>query len=166
MIIRPEQHSDIQAIADVTRAAFADHPHSDHCEQFIINALRDAGVLSISLVAEIDDQIVGHIAFSPVSISDGSSNWYGLGPVSVLPQWQKQGIGQALIKHGLAFLKENHAQGCVLLGEPDYYRRFGFQHSANLILAGVPPEYFLALSFDRKFPKGNVDYHAAFSTQS
>ncbi|WP_076592461.1 GNAT family N-acetyltransferase [Herminiimonas arsenitoxidans] len=166
MIIRPEQHSDIQTIADVTRAAFADHPYSDHFEQFIINALRDAGALSISLVAEIDDQIVGHIAFSPVSISDRSSNWYGLGPVSVLPQWQKQGIGKALIHHGLALLKENHAQGCVLLGEPDYYCRFGFQPSANLILAGVPPEYFLALSFDGKFHKGNVDYHAAFSAQS
>ncbi|MES2026065.1 MAG: N-acetyltransferase [Pseudomonadota bacterium] len=166
MIIRSEQHSDIQAITDVTRAAFADHPHSDHCEQFIINALRDASALSISLVAEIDDQVVGHIAFSPVSISDGSTDWYGLGPVSVLPQWQKQGIGKALINHGLALLKENHAKGCVLLGEPEYYRRFGFQHKTNLILEGVPPEYFLTLSFDGNLPNGKVNYHAAFSASS
>ena len=75
MIIRNETESDVEAIFQVTKAAFADHPHSHQTEQFIVNALRAAQALSISLVAEVDGKVVGHIAFSPVAISDGSSNW-------------------------------------------------------------------------------------------
>ena len=97
MIIRNETASDIDAIAEVTIAAFKTLPISNHTEQFIINSLRVADVLTISLVAEIDRQVVGHIAFSPVTISDGSTGWYGLGPVSVLPEYQKQGMGKSLI---------------------------------------------------------------------
>jgi putative acetyltransferase len=97
MIIRNERESDVEAISDVTKAAFENHPHSQHTEQFIVNALRVANALTISLVAEVDGKVVGHIAFSPVTISDGSHNWYGLGPISVLPECQRQGIGKSLI---------------------------------------------------------------------
>ena len=97
MIIRNETTSDIEAISEVTIAAFQNLPISNHTEQYIINALRDANALTISLVAEVDGIVVGHIAFSPIAISDGSLNWYGLGPISVLPKYQKQGIGKSLI---------------------------------------------------------------------
>jgi putative acetyltransferase len=89
VILRKETVADIEAITEVTIAAFKNHPISNHTEQFIINALRDADALILSLVAEIDGRVVGHIAFSPVKISDGTKDWYGLGPVSVLPEYQK-----------------------------------------------------------------------------
>ena len=103
--IRDEAPNDIEVIADVTKAAFESMEISNHTEQFIVNALRKAGVLTISLVAEVDGRVVGHIAFSPVSMSDGTVGRYGLGPVSVLPAYQRRGIGKALIDAGLIRLK-------------------------------------------------------------
>src|SRR5512140_1919532 len=147
MIIRNEMESDINVISDVTRAAFENHPISKHTEQFIINALREANALTISLVAEIDGQVVGHIAFSPVTISDGATGWYGLGPVSVLPEYQKKGIGKSLISEGLSLLRKLGGQGCVLVGHPDYYKRFGFRNFPDLVCEGVPQEVFFALPF-------------------
>lgn len=96
--IRSETPADIEAIAAVTKAAFAMLAISDHTEQYIVEALRAAGALTVSLVAERAGRVVGHIAFSPVTISDGTPGWYGLGPVSVLPECQRQGIGAALIR--------------------------------------------------------------------
>ncbi len=78
MIIRKETAVDIEAITQVTIAAFKTLPISNQTEQFIINALRDAGVLTISLVAEIEEKVIGHVAFSPVTISAGTKGWYGL----------------------------------------------------------------------------------------
>lgn len=162
MIIRDENDVDIASIADVTIAAFKNLEISQHTEQFIVDALRNAKALSLSLVAELDGDIVGHIAFSPLTFSDGSSNWYGLGPVSVLPALQRQGIGKALINAGLARLKQRQAKGCCLVGHPDYYRQFGFENVAGLTLEGVPPEVFFALSFDGSLPQGEVFFHPAF----
>jgi putative acetyltransferase len=100
--IRSEKDADIDAITTVTVAAFRTLEVSNQTEQFIIEALRAAKALTVSLVAESNDCVVGHIAFSPVTISDGTRNWYGLGPVSVLPEYQRQGIGKALIREGLS----------------------------------------------------------------
>jgi putative acetyltransferase len=125
--------------------------------------LRAANALTISLVAEVGGKVVGHIAFSPVTISDGSHNWYGLGPISVLPEFQKQGIGKSLIHEGLSLLKALGAKGCVLVGEPKYYERFGFRNFPYLILDGVPQEYFLALPFDNNKTQGTVVFHQGFS---
>ena len=173
LAIRDERPADVAVIAAVTRAAFADHPHSSHTEEFIVAALRRAGVLTISLVAEIRDddvgqclQIVGHIGFSPVTIADGSPNWFGLGPVAVTPSYQRRGIGRELIEVGLARLRSLGAAGCVLLGEPEYYVRFGFACEPALTLADVPPEYFLALAFDSRRTAGEVRYHEAFQAVS
>jgi len=160
--IRKEQPNDIQAIIDVTIAAFADHPISKQTEHFIVNALREANVLTLSLVSEFDDKIVGHIAFSPVTITDGTNDWYGLGPVSVLPSLQKRGIGSALIKQGLAFLKELGGKGCALVGDPDYYLRFGFKNYPQLVHEGIPPEFFFVLPFDADVPAGKVIFHESF----
>ena len=161
-IIRDETYADVTAITEVTVAAFKSLEISGHTEQFIIEALRAANALSISLVAEIDGRVIGHIAFSPLTISDGTQNWYGLGPVSVLPEFQRQGIGKALIQEGLSRLKDMNARGCCLVGHPDYYRKFGFKNVSDLVCEGVPQEVFFALSFDGHMPHGEVSFHEAF----
>jgi len=118
--------------------------------------------LTISLVAEIDGQVVGHIAFSPVTISDGSIGWYGLGPVSVLPEYQKKGIGKSLINKGLSMLKGLAGQGCTLVGDPNYYKRFGFRNIPDLVYEGIPQEVFLVLPFAENVPQGIVLFHEGF----
>jgi len=162
IVIRSETAADVDVIRDVTVAAFKTLEISGHTEQFIIEALRAAQALTVSLVAEVDGRVVGHIAFSPITISDGTRNWYGLGPVSVLPEYQRQGIGKALIEEGLSRLKSLHAQGVCLVGHPDYYRKFGFRNVTGLVLEGVPQEVFFALSFDGHIPQGTVTFHEAF----
>ena len=162
IVIRNETDADVNAITEVTAAAFKTLEISHHTEQFIIAALRAAKALTISLVAEMDGRVIGHIAFSPLTISDGTKNWYGLGPVSVLPEFQRQGIGKALIQEGLSRLKDLHAQGCCLVGHPDYYRKFGFKNMPELVLEGVPTEFFFALSFDGHTPHGTVTFHDGF----
>lgn len=163
--IRDETDADVSAIRDVTAAAFQTLEISNHTEQHVIAALRAARALTLSLVAERDGRVVGHIAFSPVTLSDGTRNWYGLGPVSVLPAYQRQGIGTALIKEGLSRLKNLNAQGCCLVGLPEYYRRFGFENRPGLVHEGVPQEVFLALSFNGHVPEGTVTFHEAFKAE-
>jgi len=170
MKIRTEKSSDINAISALTYQAFENHPHhapgAKPTEHLIVNNLRDSGALTLSLVGEDETGIVGHIAFSPVKIAGVASNWYGLGPVSVKPQQQGRGIGGQLITMGMNILKEQGAEGIVLLGEPEYYGRFGFKVHSNLTLADVPAEYFLikSLSDDKAvIPAGEVIYHRAFA---
>jgi putative acetyltransferase len=160
--IRSESSADVTAITELTAAAFATLEVSNQTEQFIIPALRAAGALTVSLVAEVQGRVVGHIAFSPVTMSDGTGDWYGLGPVSVLPAYQRQGIGKALIREGLSRLKGMKARGCVLVGHPEYYKQFGFRNPQGLAVEGVPPEVFFALSFDGRIPRGTVAFHEAF----
>lgn len=160
--IRPEEASDRQAISDLTGAAFADLEISDHTEHLVIDRLRGAGALTISLVAESEGRVVGHIAFSPVTMSDGTTGWFGLGPVSVLPELQRRGIGDALIREGLSRLKASGARGCCLVGHPGYYGRFGFVNTPDLAHEGVPPEAFFVLPFEGCVPRGKVSFHDAF----
>jgi putative acetyltransferase len=162
MVIRNEEPADTAAITDVTIAAFKDHPISNQTEHFIVDALRAADALTLSLVAEIDGRVVGHIAFSPVTISNGATGWYGLGPISVLPEFQKQGIGKSLVNEGLSLLKEMGGQGCALVGDPSYYSRFGFKNYSEMVHEGVPQEVFLALPFTGNVPGGTVVFHEAF----
>lgn len=166
MIIRNEVESDVEVISDVTKAAFENHPYSQQTEQFIVNALRAANALTISLVAEVGGKVVGHIAFSPVTISDGSNDWYGIGPLSVLPEYQKQGVGKSLVHEGIDSLKALGAKGCVLVGDPNYYERFGFRSISELIHDGVPQKNFLALPFDENKAQGVVVFHQGFSAKS
>ena len=162
IVIRSETDADVRAITEVTIAAFKTLEISHHTEQFVIAALRAANALTLSLVAEVDGRVIGHIAFSPLTISDGTRNWYGLGPVSVLPEYQRQGIGKALMQEGLSRLKAMNAQGCCLVGHPDYYRQFGFRNMPGLVLEGVPPEVFFVLPFDGHTPQGAVTFHDGF----
>ncbi len=165
ILIRDETADDLATITDVTVAAFESLEISSHTEQFIIEALRSAGALTVSLVAEVEGRVVGHIAFSPVTISDGTDRWYGLGPVSVLPEYQRMGIGKALIQEGLSRLKVLGARGCCLVGHPQYYKRFGFENVAGLVYEGVPPEVFFALAFDDHLPQGTVIFHEGFQAE-
>lgn len=160
--IRTEIPSDEEAIEQVTRRAFLSHPYSHQTEQFIIRALRADHALLVSLVAEDAGRIVGHLALSPVTISDGAAGWYGLGPISVEPEWQRRGIGRALMEKGLAELRRIGAKGCVLVGDPAFYTRFGFASNPALVLEGVPQEFVLSLSLCTSFAHGNVQFHPAF----
>lgn len=166
ILLRSEKTSDIKLIETLTTQAFLNAQHTDHTEQFIVSALRVADALSISLVVEVNSKVVAHIAISPITITDGSRAWYGLGPISVLPEYQGAGIGSLLIDRALERLKKLDASGCVVLGDPTYYQRFAFKVEADLILAGVPAEYFQTLLFVGDLPKGTVSYHDAFNATS
>ncbi|ASW07110.1 GNAT family N-acetyltransferase [Rhizobium sp. 11515TR] len=160
--IRAEEAKDIDAIHAITSAAFEGKNYSSGTEAAIIDALRMAGALTLSLVAVESDEIVGHVAFSPVTIESRAKKWFGLGPVSVRPDQQGKGIGKALIENGLAQLRERGANGCVVLGDPRYYTRFGFTSDGTLHYADVPAEYFQRIVFKGPAPKGAVVFHAGF----
>lgn len=160
--VRAEQDGDAEAIFRLTEAAFLNAQHTSHTEQFIVDALRRHGQLAVSLVAVDGGRIVGHVAISPVTLTGGTAGWHGLGPISVQPEYQGRGIGSLLARTALDQLRGLGAKGCVVLGDPAYYGRFGFVHSPGLVLPGVPQEYFQALPFSGDAPLGEVRYHAAF----
>jgi len=159
--IRSESAGDEQAIHDVTAAAFKDHPHSDQSEPFIIERLREQGALTLSLVAEDEGHIVGHVAFSPVSIDGVQDGWFGLGPISVRADRQRQGIGRALIAEGLKRLAEDGARGCVLIGDPAVYRGSGFV-SGRLRYAGLDPRLVQHAVLKGEAPSGEITFAPAF----
>ena len=162
-VIRAERPADVAAIRAVTEAAFRDKPYAGGNEADIVDALREAGQLTLSLVAEdAAASIVGHVAISPVSLSDGSEGWFGLGPVSVAPATQRRGVGSALVRAALEAIREGGARGCVLLGDPTWYARFGFVQAAPLVLPPVPAEYLRARVFAAPVPSATVTFHEAF----
>jgi GNAT superfamily N-acetyltransferase len=114
IVIRPETPADTAAIAAVTREAFRHAAHSSQTEHLIVDALRSAGALTLSLVAVAEGEIVGHIAFSPVTIDRQPTRWLGLGPLSVAPPRQRQGIGSLLVRAGLDELRQQQSAGCLL----------------------------------------------------
>ena len=160
--IRPECAGDANAIGLLTARAFAPMPFADGTEASIIEALRAAGALAVSLVATVGDELVGHVAFSLVMIDDRPSVWYQLGPISVAPQMQKRGVGSALIDSGLGRLRELQAGGCVLLGSPDYYARFGFISDPALTYRGRPSRFFQRVFLNDVSMTGDVSLHPAF----
>jgi putative acetyltransferase len=162
MIIRPEHPAGISAIRSLVTAAFRDAPYSGGNEADIVDALRVGSVLTVSLVAEDEGKIVGHVAYSPVVVNSQEVSWFGLGPVAVLAKKRRCGIGAALIETGLKRLRELGARGCVVLGDPQYYRRFGFESDPGLRFANMPSEYFQRLVINGEAPQGVVNYHPAF----
>lgn len=157
--IRPETARDRAAIRAVTRRAFAGMPHSRGDEQDLIDRLRAAGALALSLVAEREGRVIGHVAFSPAVAADGSPGWYALGPVAVEPGLQRRGIGASLIETGIGALRGRGAAGCVLVGDPGYYGRFGFRLRPELAPEDVPAEYFMILPLAVAEPKATVRFH-------
>lgn len=162
MQIRLERPSDATTIHALTDAAFKGMPFSDNTEARVVDALRAAGALTLSLVATQADDVMGHVAFSPVTINGEAGDWYGLGPVSVWPGRQRAGVGQALIREGLRRLQSMGAGGCVLLGDPAYYARFGFQNDPDLRHAGAPAWAFQRLILNGLPRRGDVHFHPAF----
>lgn len=162
MIVRDERPADIPTIAAVVAVAFAPMAYASHTEAKIVERLRAAAALTLSLVAMEGDDLVGHIAFSPVTVDGRDIGWFGLGPVAVRPDRQGVRIGDALVRAGLARLTALGAEGCVLLGDPRYYGRFGFAVISGLTYPPAPARYFQALSFGAAAPVGEVAYHAAF----
>lgn len=161
--IRRETESDISAIRDLTLRAFRDMPYSEQKESQIVEMLRDADALTFSLIAVKGASVVGHIAASPVSIEDGCEKWFGIGPISVDPDRQGTGIGSQLMARALDELRSLDADGAVALGDPAFYRRFGFDRYEELTFPGVDQSYFLAIPLtDAAVPLGTVTYHQAF----
>ncbi|AOD14744.1 N-acetyltransferase [Xanthomonas fragariae] len=163
VLIREATEGDAAAIDILTMVAFMRAEHSRHDEQYVIAALRDEGALALSLVADHDGYVVGHLAVSAVSLSDDSPGWYALGPLAVGPGHQRQGLGTRLVQAALASLRERGAAGCLALGEPAFFRRLGFAAEPGLVVPNVPISELQALAFgDRLLPLADVAYHPAF----
>ncbi|HEX4949473.1 MAG TPA: N-acetyltransferase [Blastocatellia bacterium] len=134
-LIRPEQPADIPAIRHVVAQAFQ-QAFDSTAEADLVDKLRANGKSIVSLVAVEDDQIVGHILFSEVTLGDATI--IGLAPVSVLPSQQKQGIGALLINAGIEACRNAGYTAMVVLGHPEYYPRFGFIPACRF---GIKSEY-------------------------
>lgn len=160
-VIREERAEDREAVARIIAAAFSLVPYASGTEARIVERLRDEGAMTLALVAEADGRVVGHVALSLVRI-DGATGWHALGPIAVRPDVQGQGTGSALVREALGRLRDMDAEGCVLVGNPSYYGRFGFAHHAGLMAPPYPDEVVLGLSFGSAPPRGKIAFHPAF----
>ena len=161
-VIRRERRGDEAAIGEVITEAFHGHPFSQGREAAIVARLRRRHALAVGLVADDDKAVVGHAAFSRVLLSESGGGWYALGPLAVRPEHQRQGIGRALFAAGHVELRGLGAAGCVVLGDPIYYAKLGFQPAPALRLQGNPTATLLACLFGTEAPAGDVDFHSAF----
>ncbi len=162
VLIRPETPEDHQAIFDIIQRAFAPMPYAGGDEQLLPNRFRDANILACSLVAESDSSVIGQITLTPALSADGSTGWYAIGPLAVEPALKHQGIGSMLMRAAIQWMREQAATGCVLVGNPDYYSRFGFRLYPDLAPAGEPAEFYQMLSFDDLEPNHVVHFHPLF----
>ena len=160
--VRAERSADAAAITAVIDAAFHGMPYAEGDEAALVVELRRRGDLSVSLVAEVQARVVGQIAFSPARPADGSAGWYGLGPVAVLPAHQGAGVGSALMQAGLAHLASLGARGCILVGHPGLYRRFGFVPAPAHAPDDEPAEFFMLKCLQGSVPPGPIRFHPAF----
>jgi predicted N-acetyltransferase YhbS len=160
---RPERPGDVDTIRQVTIDAFRDMPYADGTEHLIVDALRKQGELVVSVVAESGGELVGHAAASAVTVTDGAAGWFGLGPVSVTPAAQRRGVGSAVVRAVLERLRRQGASGCVVVGDPAYYARFGFATTPSMAFPDVPAEDFMVLTLRPPTPTGIVTFSSAFS---
>lgn len=163
--IRAERPGDEDVIHDLTQAAFAPMSHSSGTEGAIIRALRARGELTLSLVATENDRVIGHVAFSPVTIDGHYDDWFGLGPISVRADRQKQGIGHTLIREGIHQLKALGAKGCALVGDQAVYKGVGFVSDGQLTYQGVPDTYVQYLTLSGHAPHGVLTFSEAFAAK-
>ncbi len=162
VLIRPERPDDIDAIDRLTTAAFEPQSFSDGSEAPIIRSLRASGDLTLSLVAEDDGDVIGHVAFSPVTIDGAHDGWFGLGPISVRLDRQRRGVGRALVAEGLLRLREREARGCALIGDPNIYGRLGFTGNGPLSHRGLDQAIVQHLTFSGPPPRGELRFAPAF----
>jgi len=170
-ILRPETVSDIRGVHQLNRRAFSESELGYGGEAELVDRIRSSEKATLSLVAEQDGRVVGHILFTSVEI-DGSEleiEGASLGPMAVVPELQGQGIGTRLVNEGLQRLKERGVPFVAVLGHPEYYPRFGFQPSAQFGVRcefeGVPAEAFMLVALDPKvpIPDGVARYLPEFS---
>jgi putative acetyltransferase len=162
VLIRQESPAEHDAVRSLIARAFAGRPFSDGREPRIVDGLRRADALVLSLVAVMGSQVVGHVAFSAVG-PPARHGWYALGPVSVEPSFQRRGVGTQLIEAGLRDLRSRGAKGCVVGGDHRYYQRFGFALVPELAPPEYSAEHFQLLAFGPSRPLGRVAFHPAFS---
>ncbi len=160
--IREERAADHAAVEALVAAAFAPMPFSHGTEAALVRALREAGAAPLALVAEREGRVVGHVVFSPAALGGRPSGWLALGPLSAAPGLQRRGIGSALVLEGLRRLQAAGAEGCIVEGDPGYYRRFGFAPAPDLAPLGAPAEFVMALPFGGPLPAARFAYHPAF----
>lgn len=161
MLIRNEIAGEEALISALVTEAFATAPHASGTEALIVERLRAAGALALSLVAEEAGGPAGHLAASP-ALLDGQGGWMAIGPLAVRPERQGRGLGSALMRAALENLRATGAQGAVLVGDPDYYARFGFTPRPGLTTPGVSDIYVLGLGFGEGAPRGAIAFHPAF----
>lgn len=159
MLIRNEAPADAPAISALITEALRLLPQSTGTEAAIVDALRAADALVLSLAAD-GGEVIGHLAASPVRIG-AQPDWAVIGPLVVLPSRHRQGIGSALMATAIQRLRATH-RGAALVGDPGYYRRFGFRTYPGLGVRGCPPKFVLALPFDGTAPQGELIHHPAF----
>jgi putative acetyltransferase len=162
MKIRNEKVSDYSRIEEITKLAFVGKPYASGTEQYLSEKLRENDALSLSLVLENEGTVVGHLALSPIKIDGLNGPYFGLGPLAILPEAQGKGYGTALLNSALEYLAENNAKCCVLVGDPNYYSRLGFEIESALTYQGAPTEYFQAIWFTKEKLVGEVEFHEAF----
>jgi putative acetyltransferase len=160
MLIRDEKPEDVAAISRLITAAMLLLPQATGSEARIVERLRADGALMLSLVADENGEVLGHLAASAAQIG-AQAGWGLIGPVAVLPARHRQGIGSALMNEALRRLRAT-CRGAALVGNPAYYGRFGFRAFPGFSVAGIPPEVVLALPFDGSVPRGELMHHAAF----
>ncbi|MFC1572173.1 GNAT family N-acetyltransferase [Candidatus Eisenbacteria bacterium] len=153
--IRPEALADIPHVRKINETAFG-----QPSEAGIVDALRTSCPEAISLVAESDGDVIGHILFSPVFVEGEAQTIQGMGlaPMAVLPEHQRQGIGSKLVQAGLEILRRNDCPFVIVLGHPEYYPRFGFKPASQFGLTcqwdGIPDEVFMVIVFDEAVMAG------------
>ena len=164
MVIRPEEPDDRDGIRTVNLCAF-----ETHAEANLVEALRQQAQPLVSLVADVDGKVVGHILFSPVTLANyPNARIMGLGPMAVLPDMQRRGVGSILVREGLERCRALGCDAVIVLGHAEYYPRFGFVAASHWDLRSeydVPDEFFMALELkdgSLAGKSGTVHYHPAF----
>jgi putative acetyltransferase len=165
LFIRQEHPEDFADIRDVTQRAFTPMPFYDGHDQDLPERFRKAGELQLSLVAVLEDKVVGHVALTKATHESQEQGWFALGPIAVEPEWQRKGIGTALIAQARNWLQSQKAKGCILMGDPGYYTRHGFKVMPDHCPVGEPSEYFMALQLDGPVPKGRFAFSRLFYEQ-
>lgn len=162
--IRPERLADHAVVGDLITTAFAGMPYADGDEAELVETLRRENAISVSLVAESSGAVMGQIVFSPAFAPDGAEIWYALGPVAVHPAHQRAGVGSKLVRAGLQAITQLGANGCILVGNPAYYVRFGFALAPANAPVGEPAEFFMVKLLGRTpQPSGAISFHRAFA---
>ncbi|ASW76255.1 GCN5 family acetyltransferase [Chryseobacterium piperi] len=175
MILRQERETDYPQVFKVVEQAFKDAEHSDHQEQFLLEKLRksEAFIPELSIVAEINDEVVGHILFTKLNIKNGLETFtsLALAPVSVQPEYQGKGIGSQLINHGHTVAKELGYQSVILIGHENYYPKFGYVKTSDFGIYfpfDLPEENGMAIELIQdglKNIKGVVEYPKEFGIE-